>query len=176
MQTTLNFSLLSIPLTLTLTLLSFLMLYNIFLLGWLQTSHQTQATTGPISQLLDRNDTLCSQSWHNLWWTSHFLWLNIIIIQILPFSHRALHCIRPYLDFRTANTIATSIIHSKLDYCNSLYSNLPNSQINRLQQIQNSRSHCCQISQVLTHHSCNQVSALVKGQGTYWVQAFLSHI
>jgi len=32
-------------------------------------------------------------------------------------------CIRPYLDFKTASTIATSIVHSKL---------------NRLQQIQNS--------------------------------------
>ena len=50
----------------------------------------------------------------------------------------ALSCIRPYLDFRTASTIATSIVHSKLDYCNSLYFNLLNSQINRLQQIQNS--------------------------------------
>ena len=37
MQTTLNFYFLSIPLTLTLTLLSFIMLYNMFLLGWLQT-------------------------------------------------------------------------------------------------------------------------------------------
>ena len=37
-------------------------------------------------------------------------------------SHiRELRCIRPYLDFKTANTIATSIVHSKLDYCNSLY-------------------------------------------------------
>jgi len=32
----------------------------------------------------------------------------------------------------------TSIVHSKLDYCNSLYHNLPNYQLNRLQQIQNS--------------------------------------
>ena len=31
-----------------------------------------------------------------------------------------LRCIRPYLDFKTASTIATSIVHSKLDYCNSL--------------------------------------------------------
>ena len=98
---------------------------------------------------------------------------GIIFDERLTFSHqisslskscyyhiRALRCIRPYLDFRTANTIATSIVHSKLDYCNSLYVNLPNSQINRLQ-------HCCQISQVLTHHSCNQVSALVKDQGTH---------
>ena len=52
------------------------------------------------------------------------------------YSHiRELPCIRPYLDFKTANTIATSIVHSKLDYCNSLY--LPYSQLNRLQQIQN---------------------------------------
>jgi len=33
-------------------------------------------------------------------------------------------------------TIAASIVHSKLDYCNSVYYNLPKSQINRLQQIQ----------------------------------------
>ena len=51
---------------------------------------------------------------------------------------RELRCIRPYLDFRTASTIATSIVHSKLDYCNSLYYNLPQSQIKRLQNIQNS--------------------------------------
>ena len=38
----------------------------------------------------------------------------------------------------SASTIATSIVHSKLDYCNSLYYNLPKSQTNRLQVIQNS--------------------------------------
>ena len=31
-----------------------------------------------------------------------------------------------------------ALVHSKLDYCNSLYHNLPNCQLNRLQQIQNS--------------------------------------
>ena len=51
---------------------------------------------------------------------------------------RQLRCIRPYLDSKTASTIATSIVHSKLVYCNSLYHNLPKSQIARLQQIQNS--------------------------------------
>ena len=54
------------------------------------------------------------------------------------YSHiRELRCIRPYLDSKTASTIAASIVHSKLDYCNSPYYNLPKSQINRLQQIQN---------------------------------------
>jgi len=37
---------------------------------------------------------------------------------------RQLHCIRPYLDSTTACIIATSIVHSKLGYCNSLYYNL----------------------------------------------------
>ena len=33
---------------------------------------------------------------------------------------RQLCCIRPYLDTKTTSTIAISIFHSKLDYCNSL--------------------------------------------------------
>jgi len=48
--------------------------------------------------------------------------------------------IRPVLDFSTAHAIAigTSLVHSRLDYCNSLYLNLPKTQLNRLQHIQNS--------------------------------------
>jgi len=49
-----------------------------------------------------------------------------------------LRCIHPYLNYTTACTIAISIVHSKLDYCNSLYYNLLKSQITGLQQIQNS--------------------------------------
>ena len=45
------------------------------------------------------------------------------------YSHiRHLRCICPYLDSKTASTIAASIVHSKLDYCNSLYYNFPKSQ------------------------------------------------
>ena len=51
---------------------------------------------------------------------------------------RDLRRIRHCLDFKTASTIATSLVHSKLDYCNSLYLNLPNSQISRIQKLQNS--------------------------------------
>ena len=50
---------------------------------------------------------------------------------------RALCCIRPYLDLHTAKPVATSNLHSKLDYCNSLYYGLPKCQINHLQHIQN---------------------------------------
>jgi len=47
-----------------------------------------------------------------------------------------LYCIRPYLASKKASTITVSIVHSKLDYCNSLslYYNLPQkSRINHLQ-------------------------------------------
>jgi hypothetical protein len=40
-------------------------------------------------------------------------------------SIRDLRRIRNTLDQTTAHTIATSLIHSKLDYCNSLFLNLP---------------------------------------------------
>ena len=42
------------------------------------------------------------------------------------------------LGFATCPLTSTSIEHSKLDYCNSLYFNLPKTQRNRLQHIQNS--------------------------------------
>ena len=86
--------------------------------------------------------------------TTHFarnLGFRPIFDEHLSFSHqivalskscyahiRELRCIRPYLDFKTANTIDTSVVHNKCDYCNSLYYSLPRSQLNRLQLIQNS--------------------------------------
>ena len=50
---------------------------------------------------------------------------------------RDLRRIRPMLDLKTASTIATSIVHAKLDYsnCNSLFLNIDAIQINRLQAI-----------------------------------------
>jgi len=59
--------------------------------------------------------------------------LSFIFDEHLTFSHqisslfmscychiRELLCIRPHLDSKTASTIAASIVHWKLDYCNSL--------------------------------------------------------
>src|ERR687891_468510 len=51
---------------------------------------------------------------------------------------RGLRRLRSCLNFRTASVIATSLVQSKLDYCNSLFFNLPFCEINRLQFIQNS--------------------------------------
>ena len=52
-------------------------------------------------------------------------------------THKDTH-IFTVLDFTTAQSIGTSFVHSRLDYCNSLYYVLPKIQVNRLQHIQNS--------------------------------------
>ena len=51
---------------------------------------------------------------------------------------RDLRRIRNTIDLTTACTIATSLIHSKVDYCNSLLLNLPATQTDRLQLVLNS--------------------------------------
>jgi len=53
-------------------------------------------------------------------------------------SIRDLRRTRNTLDFSSARTIATSLIHSKRNYCNSLFLNLPQSQLGRPQLILNS--------------------------------------
>jgi hypothetical protein len=47
---------------------------------------------------------------------------------------RDLKCIHNTID----HTIPTSLVHSKLDYCNSLLFNRPSTQTNRLQLVPNS--------------------------------------
>src|SRR6218665_1952805 len=59
------------------------------------------------------------------------------------------------LDFKTASTIATSIVHSKLDYCNSLFLNLDSTQIHRLQLIQNSLARA--VTRTPRHHHITPV-------------------
>ena len=48
--------------------------------------------------------------------------------------NRQLRCVNRYVVSKTTSTTVTSIVHSKLSYCNSLYYNRPKSQITRLQQ------------------------------------------
>ena len=72
------------------------------------------------------------------------------------FHIKDLRRLRPYLSLETASTIGASLVHSKLDYCNSLFINLPSTEIHRLQLIQNSlaravyrKSKFCHITPVL---------------------------
>src|SRR6218665_34948 len=88
---------------------------------------------------------LDSASTHTFTPTSPVRNLGLIFYQNLSFSDhitqlsrscfmhiRDLRRIRPMLDLKTASTIATSIVHAKLDYCNSLFLNIDVTQINRL--------------------------------------------
>ena len=55
------------------------------------------------------------------------------------FHHiRQLRQARSSLDTGSATILANALVSSKLDYCNSLYFNLPKSTLNRLQRVQNS--------------------------------------
>jgi len=85
--------------------------------------------------------------------TPIYLLSNIsLLFPSLVFYHvRDLRRIRSTLDFDTARTIATSLVHSKLDYCNSLYYNLPHVQIGWLQVIQNALARAVTNTQKCVH-------------------------
>ena len=63
---------------------------------------------------------------------------NVTLCQVYDCSdNRVLWAMCVHIPLCTG-TASLSVSHSKRDYCNSVYFSLPNSQINRLQQIQNS--------------------------------------
>ena len=66
---------------------------------------------------------------------------------------RDLRRIRNTIDHTTACTIATSLIHSKVDYCNSLFLSLPSAQTNRLQLILNAAARAVTKTPKLHHIS-----------------------
>src|SRR6218665_2149240 len=68
---------------------------------------------------------------------------------------RDLRRLRPILDYKTACTIATSIVHSKLDYCNSLFYSINSFQIKRLQTIQNALARA--VTKTPKHHHITHV-------------------
>src|SRR6218665_36419 len=59
------------------------------------------------------------------------------------------------LDLKTASTIATSIVHAKLDYCDSLFLNIDLTQIIRLQAIQNALARV--VTKTPKHHHITPV-------------------
>ena len=61
------------------------------------------------------------------------------------------------------STRSCPTVHSKLDYCNSLYHNLPKSQITRLQQIQNSPARA-----VVKAHKSSHTTPIL--QSLHWLK------
>ena len=64
------------------------------------------------------------------------LFQNHVIVNI-----RDIRRIRNMIDHTSAPTIVNSLIHSKIDCCNSLLLNPPATKINRLQLVLNSAAH-----------------------------------
>ena len=62
-----------------------------------------------------------------------------------------------------STSIAASIVYSKLYYCNSLSYNLPESQINRLQQIQN-----CLARTVVKAHKSSHITPILRS--LHWLK------
>ncbi|PGH37857.1 MAG: hypothetical protein CRN43_18665, partial [Candidatus Nephrothrix sp. EaCA] len=87
----------------------------------------------------------------NLTFSDHITKLS----QICYMHIRDLRRLRPILDYKTACTIATSIVHSKLDYCNSLFYSINSSQITRLQTIQNALARA--VTKTPKHHHITPV-------------------
>ena len=70
------------------------------------------------------------------------------------FQIRQIRPIRSSLDRNSAIILANSIVHSKIDYCNSLLYGLPASSTIRLQYVQNSLARVvCQVSRLQAHTS-----------------------
>ena len=59
------------------------------------------------------------------------------IVKASNFNIRALRHIRPMLDRTVANTVACSIVSTRLDYCNSLLYGASSKNIQRLHWVQN---------------------------------------
>jgi len=107
-------------------------------------------------QISEKNPTINSYAYVIIFASHHIVSLYSINIGFNFDKHRSLsdnisslskscyfhvsklRCIRLYLDNKTASTVTTCTVHSKNDYCNSLYYYLPTSQLDYLQLIQNS--------------------------------------
>jgi hypothetical protein len=75
---------------------------------------------------------------------------------------KALKHIRNCIDFSTANIIACSFVASRLDYCNCIFTGMSDSNIKRLQRVQNS------VARSVRMKHC-RVSALKSLQELHWL-------
>src|SRR6266581_4821157 len=60
------------------------------------------------------------------------------------------------IDINSATILSIALVHTKLDYCNSLFYSLPKSSIHRLQLLQNSLARVV-IPSTLRHHHITPV-------------------
>jgi len=103
-------------------------------------------------RLLAQHHPFNSQSWfyffyEHLTFSNQISALSKSCYSQFSYSWTSLRPTQRNLDFETASR--PTIVHAKLDYCNSLYFNLPHSEMNRFKLIQNSVAR--QSRQVFSH-------------------------
>ena len=93
------------------------------------------------------------------------------------FHIRDIRQIRHLLPLSAATALANSLVSSKLDYCNSLYSGISQSNLNKLQRIQNfiGTRHYKHFK-ISTHHTNTKKTTLASNQTKNRLQTLSSHI
>jgi len=103
-----------------------------------------------------------------------FLWPNICSLSILLLSYLWTSVYSSSSWLQTASTIATSTVHSNLNYCNSLYYNLPQSQMKKTPEHPELSCWCChQNAKIFSHHCCAVISTLARKKRTHQINSFL---
>ena len=67
------------------------------------------------------------------------------------FQLRKIRQLRKYLDENTTHSLTHALISSTIDYCNSLYYNLPNAQLKKLQTVQNTAARTISYTPKFSH-------------------------
>ena len=81
---------------------------------------------------------ICSQSRIYLWLWHAILWSNQLYLNLVIFHIETSVRIHKLLPLSAAIALANSLVSSKLDFFNSLYSGISQANLNKLQRIQNS--------------------------------------
>ena len=107
------------------------------------------------------------------WRERHFLWPDLISPKSCYYYIRELRCTIHTL---IAFTIATSTVHSKLDYCNSITTcpSLRSPSSNRSRTLLHVL--LTKLPNPVTSHSHPTVSALVKDNQAHWIQAPVTYL
>ena len=94
------------------------------------------------------------------------------------FHIRDIRRIRHLLPLSAATALANSLVSSKLDYCNSLYSGISQSNLNKLQRIQNSLARVITNTSKYQHITCTNTkkTTLASYQTKNRLQTLSSHI
>ena len=93
------------------------------------------------------------------------------------FHIRALHHVRAALTDDVVLTVACSIVQSRLDYCNALFTGMSEANLSKLQRVQNTLARVVlRREQLRAHHSSTVRTSLAAGSEAYRLQSGHAHL